>query len=319
MKVLHIITRLEKGGSAKNTLASLSVDGFDNFLVYGPCVFSEKIENSSKIFEASHLSREICPHKDLIALIEIYFLIKKIKPDIVHTHTSKAGILGRMAAFIYNLPSKKALVIHTPHGHLFYGYYGYIKTNFFKAIERIFSKITDFYIALTEGEKIESIEAGLGNQKKWTVINSGIDFPQKLLSRHEARSQFGLPEKAFIAAYVGRLEYVKGPDIFLEIVSSLKKYEDAPSLYIIVGDGSMRKELEKFAIKKSILDKILFLGHRENIFELLRALDFIIQPSRNEAMGRTVIEAQYCGLPVVASDACWFAMGNERWEDWIFV
>lgn len=303
-KVLHIITRLEKGGSAKNTLSSLSVEGFESFLIHGPCAFSEKFQGEQLAFEAPHLTREISPYKDIRAFFEIYFLIKKIRPDIIHTHTSKAGALGRAAAFLYNLFSKKTIVVHTPHGHLFYGYYGFFRTWLFKLVERALSPITDRYIALTEGEKLESIANGLGKDNIWEVIPSGIDFPERLTSREECRKKLSLPDKAFIAIFAGRLEKVKGPDIFLEIASILKDEKNSPSLYLIVGEGSMRKDLESLAFKKGLEGKVIFLRQREDIFDCFCASDILIQPSRNEAMGRSVIEAQYCGLPAVVSSAC---------------
>lgn len=303
-KVLHIITRLEKGGSAKNTLYSLSVEGFENFLIYGPCAFSEKYQTEAAAFEAPHLTRDISLYKDILAFFEIYFLIKKIGPDIIHTHTSKAGALGRAAAFFYNLFSKKTIVVHTPHGHLFYGYYGPLRTWLFKLVEKALSLITDHYIALTEGEKLESLAQGLGKDNIWQVIPSGIDFPERLASRKECRKKLSLPDKAFIAIFAGRLEKVKGPDIFLEIASMLKDEKNSPSLYLIVGEGSMRKDIESLAFKKCPEGKVIFLGHREDIFDCFCASDILIQPSRNEAMGRSVIEAQYCGLPVVVSSVC---------------
>ncbi len=303
-KVLHIITRLEKGGAAKNVLDSLDAEGFENFLAYGPCDFSEAKPESQKIFQAKHLRREISPLNDIIAFFEIFLLIRKIKPDIIHTHTSKAGALGRMAAFFYNFPFKKAAVIHTPHGHLLYGYYPRLKTMFFKFIERCLSIITDKFIALTEGEKLESVEAGLGTAQDWAVIHSGINFPEKIVSKEEARQKLGLADDAFIILFAGRLEPVKGPDIFIDIAAEIEKKGRTNNLYLIAGDGAMKHFLEQKALKTGFPERIIFAGHAENIFDYYAAADLLIQPSRNEAMGRTVIEAQYCGLPAIVSDAC---------------
>lgn len=303
-KVLHIITRLEKGGAAKNVLESLDVNGFNNFLIYGQCDFSETIKKNKNIFKIKHLTREISPLNDIFAFFEIYFLVKKISPDIIHTHTSKAGVLGRLAAFFYNFPTKKAFIIHTPHGHLLYGYYSPVITLFFKIIEKLLSFLTDKFIALTEGEKKESIEAGFGNLKDWTVIHSGIDFPEKIISKKDARQKLMLSDKSFVLLFVGRLEKVKGPDIFIDIANELERKAPFNNLYLIVGEGSMRQALEEEVKKTFLFNKIIFARHTENIFDYYAAADLLIQPSRNEAMGRTVIEAQYCGLPVLVSDAC---------------
>ncbi|MEW5951603.1 MAG: glycosyltransferase family 4 protein [Elusimicrobia bacterium] len=308
MKVLHIITRLEKGGSSKNVLYSLYVENFENFLICGPSSFSENINNEKgSIYEVSNLKREISLYRDIKAFFEIYSLIKKIKPDIIHTHTSKAGFLGRIAAFLYNFPQKKSFVIHTPHGHLFYGYYGALKTAFFKIIEKILSFLTDRYVALTESEKKESLREGLGKEEIWSVIHSGIEFPEKILSKKEAREKLSLSDSSFIFLFAGRLEKVKGPDIFIKIAEHMENKGYKNNLYLLLGEGSMRKELEKLCLKKNLSKKIIFLGHRENIWDYYAASDLLIQPSRNEAMGRTVLEAQYCGLPVLASDACGLA------------
>lgn len=307
-KILHIITRLEKGGSSKNVIYSMNLYGFDSYLIYGPSNLQEEIYNlnKEKIFEIKNLQREISIFKDIKALYEIFLIIRKIKPDIVHSHTSKAGILGRMAALIYNLTqADKVVVVHTPHGHLFYGYYGKLKTTLFKYLEFLFSFITDYFIALTEGEKKENISASIGNENKWIVIHSGIDFPGHIINKIESRKKIKIDNDVFAIGCVARLERVKGIEILIRAAYEMEKTRKINKVkYFIIGDGKDKEKLKKLVIDLNLSDKIIFLGQVDNVFEILPSFDIYVQPSLNEAMGRAVIEAQYCSLPVIASDAC---------------
>jgi len=220
MKILHIITRLEKGGSSKNVLSSIkSLPNIDSYLIYGESKSEEEMLSlkKEKCFKVKTLIKEISPLKDIISIFKIYKLIKKIEPDIIHTHTSKAGILGRIASYLYKKNiNENILIVHTPHGHILYGYFGKIKTAILVKIEKIVADITDYFIALTPAEKWESVAAGIGKAEKWEVIHSGINFPDTRPDQKNSRKNLWIYEDEFLIGTAGRFEKVKGMEIFVK-------------------------------------------------------------------------------------------------------
>ena len=179
IKALHIITRLIKGGAQENTLltvVNLDKTRYQTALVSGPSVGSEgEIESKARRLGANltdipELIREISPIPDLKALYKLYRFIKKGKYDIVHTHSSKGGIVGRLAAKLAGVP----IIIHSPHSHIFYGYYGKFMSRAFVWIEKIFALFTDRIFTLTSIGKREHIEYGVAPPSKFTVVHSGV-------------------------------------------------------------------------------------------------------------------------------------------------
>lgn len=181
-KVLHIITRLDRGGSSENTLLTvlgLDRQRYDITLMSGPSLnpsaLLDRLKSADiKLCEIKQLIRKINPLKDLIAWVKIYSIIKKERFQIVHTHTSKAGVLGRFAAWLNRVP----VIIHTPHGHLFYGYYNWFLTRCVIAIEGAMTYFTDKIIALTEFEKEDYINYRIAPPSKLIAIYSGIELEQ---------------------------------------------------------------------------------------------------------------------------------------------
>lgn len=295
-KILHIITRLDTGGSAENAIMScrsLPVEKYEAFLIYG--LSNNKCDlNPSSTIEIKELVRNISPLKDIRAFIKIYKIIKRIKPDIVHTHSSKAGFIGRLAAKLAKAPS----VVHTPHGHIFYGYgFGRLKTKFYIFLEKLASVFTSKIIALTNGEKNESLRFGIGKDNQWTIIHSGVEaWAGGNSHRAEVRNEFNIPEDAVIVGTVARLEHVKGVKYLIEAIPLIT----SPLFFLIIGDGDERGELE-LMVKNLRLRRVIFTGMRSDVPELMSAIDIYIQPSLNEGMGKTIVQAQYAGLPVIAT------------------
>jgi len=322
MKILHIITRLDKGGSAETVVYICEYfnkkEGYEIVLVYGGEI---KVNLSCKNYYIKELKRKISLVNDIIAFLKIYKIIKKEKPDIIHTLSSKAGIIGRWAAWLARInklqvTSKK--IIHTPHGHIFYGYYGKLKTFLFLFLERITAKITDKLIALTEGEKNESLSFGVGKEQQWVIIPSGIDYNLELkvsnklrdLSRNlrdsELKEKLGISKNSIVIGTVARLEPIKGIRYLVDaakIILSLPSSYLLPSSYfLIVGDGSERKFLEEKVEKLGLKDKFIFTGMRDDVAELMSIMDIYVQPSINEGMGKTIVLAELLGKPVVATN-----------------
>jgi len=316
-RIVHIITRMDRGGSAQNTLltcAALS-GSYEQVLIHGLSRESRMTEPEKravaqsiqeaekkgvKVISLSSLVRRVDPVRDLSALISLWRLMVCEKPDIVHTHTSKAGILGRLAARLARVPA----VVHTPHGHVFYGHFGSLASKIYLLVERIMSRITDRLIALTQGERDDYLAMSVGNQKKIVTIHSGVDIDRYLNARpnvQEKRRSLGLKPDGLVVGTVGWLLPIKGPMYLLKaMVEVWKTYPETVLLY--VGKGDLEEEVRREASRMGASEKVRFLGWRDDIHEILPVLDIFVLPSLNEGMGRVLVEAMAAGRPLVASN-----------------
>lgn len=308
--IVHIITRLEPGGSSRNVIDSCAaqVRDYDVVLLSGPHKDSgallKLLPPEVNYIEVRNLQRELRPGPDLRALLELKRELARLAPAIVHTHTSKAGALGRLAAALADLRAKKpAVIIHTPHGHLLYGYYGPVKTFIFRQAEKFLSRFTDHFIALTPGEMRESAAAGIGKPEQWSVIHSGVGFKAPAVPATKLDLDIAADELA--VGTVARLEPVKGVEYLVRAAALLARSLPARRLkFVIIGGGELEQGLIKLAGRLGVRDRIVFTGFRADAAALLPALDIYVQPSLNEAMGRAPLEAQALGLPVVVSRVC---------------
>ncbi|THI90760.1 MAG: glycosyltransferase, partial [Nitrospira sp. CG24A] len=315
-KVIHVITRLDYGGSAQNTMLTalghdraqfklLVVAGYPGrWDAQGGQVATE--ENCRRLEKADvrwkllpSLTREVSLLKDIQALWQLTRLFRQERPALVHTHTSKAGVLGRVAAWIAKVP----VIVHTPHGHVFYGHFGPTRSWLFLQIERVLSVITDRLIALTDAERQDHLDRNVGIADRFAVVPSGIDRERFGLARAQGKQQpewFGCPPDALIVGSVGWLTDIKGHKYLIEAVSKLKM--DFPSLHlVIVGSGDRHDALLQQAELAGVLDAVHFLGHRDDVEVCLAGMDLFVLPSLNEGMGRALVEAMAAGLPVIAS------------------
>jgi len=309
IKVLHIITRLDKGGSAENTflnLVGLDKNIYDVTLMSGPVEEptqdrrDEVEEYGIKHIFIPELVRNISLINDLKTILNIYRYLRKEKFDIVHTHTSKAGLLGRLAARLARIP----IIIHTPHGHVFFGYFGLIKSNLFIFLEKLASRITDKIIALTNREKEDYISCKVTDEEKSVVICSGIELNKfkdlPLNEKQNLKKELGIPENSLIVGTLGRLVPVKGPEFLVEAAKHIiSKYPD--TFFVFTGDGYLRPDLKKKALNFGLKENIIFLGWRDDGAKILSLYDVFILPSLNEGMGRVLVEAMALGKPIVAS------------------
>lgn len=308
--IVHIITRLEPGGSSRNVIDSCAaqVSAYDVVLISGPHKDAggllKLLPPGVNYIEVRSLQRELRPLGDFRALLELKRELVALRPAIVHTHTSKAGALGRLAAALANLRAKKpALIIHTPHGHLLYGYYGPFKTFIFRLAEKFLSVFTDRFIALTPGEMRESAAAGIGKPERWSVIHSGVDFKPPAVPA--AKLDLDIAAEELAIGTVARLEPVKGVEYLIRAAALLSRSMPARRLkYLIIGGGELEQGLLKLAGRLGVRDRVIFTGFRPDAAALMAALDIYVQPSLNEAMGRAPLEAQALGLPVVVSRVC---------------
>ena len=315
-KVIHVITRLDYGGSAQNTmLTALGHDPaqFEPLVVAGyPGSWDSQggqaatEENCRRLDRAGvrwlllpSLTRAVHPLKDIQALWQLIGLFLREQPALVHTHTSKAGLLGRMAAWLARVP----VIVHTPHGHVFYGHFGSCRSWLFLQIERGLSLITDRLIALTDAERQDHLDRAVGRADRFAVVASGIDREKFGRARAQGRQQphwFGCPEDALVIGSVGWLTDIKGHEHLIEAVATLM--QDFPSLHlVIVGSGDRQEALRQRAASLGLRDAVHLLGHRNDVDICLAGMDLFVLPSLNEGMGRALIEAMASGLPVIAS------------------
>ena len=315
-KILHIITRLDMGGSAQNTLLTcMELCGkYEIILVHGLSqesgmsdlekqIVQDGVEkarkNGVKVIALPSMVRSIRLIKDFRALFSLMWLIIKEKPEIVHTHSSKGGILGRLAAKIAGVP----YIIHTPHGHVFYGHFGTLASKVFLWVERIFSRFTDRMVALTDGEKDDYISLAVCSPDKIFKIHSGVEvnkFMQGNGNRVEKRRSLGLDQNEAVIGFVGWLLPIKGPDYLLKAMDFVWHGHPEASV-VLVGKGDLDVDLRAEALKKNANGKVKFLGWREDIDEIMPLFDMLVLPSLNEGMGRVLVEAMAAGKPVVAS------------------
>jgi glycosyltransferase involved in cell wall biosynthesis len=307
IRVLHVLTRLSLGGSSENTLATmvaLRAAGYDGPLAVSlPASEAPVVESARRrgcrLLDVPGLGREVAPLRDLGALRALLRIVADERPQIVHTHTSKAGFLGRLAARLRRVPA----VIHQPHGHVFYGYWGPWRSAAFARLERLAAAWTDRLVALTPREVEEHVARGIGTPAQWVVVPSGVPLAEvrgAAPSRAAARQRLGLAADRLVVAGVGRLVPVKGFDLLVEALPRLAA--EAPgALVLLVGDGPERPALEARAAALGVGDRLRITGATAEVPLHLAAADLLAAPSRNEGMGRVLVEAMALGLPVVGA------------------
>lgn len=307
IRVLHVITRLTLGGSSENTVATivaLAPAGYAAVLAAGlgeseAAVVADARRRGCRVEDVPALGREIAPLRDMAALRQLLRLIARERPQIVHTHTSKAGFVGRLAARIARVPA----VIHQPHGHVFYGYWGPCRTALFTALERVAARWTDRIVTLTERGTEEHLARGIGRRAQYATVPSGVPTAALRAAappRAAARARLGLEPGAFVVAALGRFVPVKGFDLLVEALPALVAAAPAARL-LLVGDGPARAALEARARALGVGDRVLVTGATPDVAGHLAAADVLAAPSRNEGMGRALIEALALGLPVVGA------------------
>mgnify|MGYP001371605594 CR=1 FL=1 len=315
-RVIHVITRLDYGGSAQNTM--LTVLGHDKER-FTPIVVAgapgrwdaqggqAAMDDNCRRLDRSGITwhliptlvRPIKPLSDLRALWALVRLFRQEKPALVHTHTSKAGVLGRVAAWIARVPA----VIHTPHGHVFYGHFGPVMTRLFLQVERVLSRVTHRLIALTESERDDHLDRKVGQAARFAVIPSGIDLDRFRQPGGTVRCKpavFPCPANAIVVGSVGWLTDIKGHRYLIEAFGQIAR--DVPSAHlVVVGSGDLKEHLLDLATTLGVRDRVHLIGHRDDVEVCLTGMDLFVLPSLNEGMGRALIEAMAAGLPVVAS------------------
>lgn len=302
VRVLRIIARMNVGGPAvqvSGLMRGFDQAIFDQELLTGFCAadesdYLEKVATDVKAIRIDGLGRSIKPRADLTALFAIIKEIRRFKPDVIHTHTAKAGVVGRIASI---LSGHSSIRVHTFHGHLLHGYFGAGKTKLVILIEKFLAVFTDQLLAVGKKVQDDLVAVGIGNESKFAVMPPGLQLA-KVPSKTEARLELGLdPDKTY-CAFIGRITQIKRPDRFLDVVSKIK---DAGTNvhFVIAGAGEQFDYCQDRATEENL--PVTFLGWREDIEVVLAAADFVILTSDNEGTPLSLIQAGMVGIPVVAT------------------
>ncbi|KPK41742.1 MAG: hypothetical protein AMJ78_04645 [Omnitrophica WOR_2 bacterium SM23_29] len=312
IKVIFIITRMIKGGAQNFALLiyrSLNREKYEITFASGPSTgpegdyLSELNAHGLNYKIIPSLTRDIHPIKDLKAFFEILALMREIKPTIVHTHTSKAGVLGRIAAKILKVP----VTIHQPHGLALGEAWQVLDTpqiplirRLLTTLEKVLAKFTDKFITYTQVETDEHLYYRIGKREQFVVIPYGLDV-EKFADKVTYVARGTLENRPPIIGTVGRLVTSKGHRYLIEAMELVKKSVPDIKLFV-VGDGFLRKKLDSMVKKLGLADNIQFLGVVDNIAEFLSGIDIFVLPTLYESFGIVLIEAQACKKPVVVSD-----------------
>jgi len=315
IKVLRIIARLNIGGPARHVAVlneGLEKKRFDSSLIYGKLAGNEGDMSylaeggKAKSIFIPELSRDIRPVRDLRAFMRIFSIIKSEKPDIVHTHTAKAGTIGRLAAILARVPIK----VHTFHGHIFYGYFSRLLTAAFLQIEKALAFFTDRIVAVSDIQKEELLRKyRIGKKTRYSVINLGFELERFLdPERYKGglRKKLALKNDALLIGIVGRLEPVKNHEMFLNVAWKLKrslaKSESEKIKFIVIGDGPRRARLMNYAKAYGLEKDVFFTGWIKNMPEAYADLDIVALTSRNEGTPLSLIEALASARCVISTD-----------------
>lgn len=303
IKVLHLITNLPPGGAQDNTIFTVNLhdrERYEVWLATMPGGRFDELAQDVRLEIIPSLRWEISPWHDLQAWWEIYRLIRRERFDIVHTHISKAGILGRLAAFLARMPR----VVHTIHTFAFHDFQSRWKNGFYIALERLAAPLTTKFIAVSRLNIEKSLRAGIGRQGQFVTIYSAIDLPRCRVPsapREEIRRRVGLDAERPVAGVIGRLTFQKNPVCFVEAVALLA--DRFPQWqFVMVGDGELRPDVEAAIARHGLADRLPLLGHRVDTPDMFHMLDLFVHTSRYEGMGRVFAEAMAMRCPIVATD-----------------
>jgi glycosyltransferase involved in cell wall biosynthesis len=323
MKIVRIIARLNVGGPARHVVwLARGLREHETLLVAGVVPPGEE---DMAYFAAQHgveplilkgMSREISP-RDAVVILKLWRLFLRERPDIVHTHTAKAGTVGRVAAWLYRWLTPAALagrprrlrVVHTYHGHIFHSYYGRWKTRLFLCIEKMLARLVTDKIVVVSPQQFREIheQFGVGRREQFAVVPLGLDlsaFDGYETRRQALRDELGADDATPLVGIVGRLTEVKNHALFLRAAALFcQKHEDlaARARFVVIGDGHLRGALERQAAESGLADKIHFAGTRADAENFYPALDVAALASLNEGTPLTLIEAMANARPVIST------------------
>ena len=309
IKVFEIVTRLNIGGPAVNVIyltALLDKSKFDVKLITGKESEAEgnmfylcEKKNVEYIF-LERLQRELDFFKDLSALIKLIFLMIKFRPDIVHTHTAKAGTLGRIAAIL----TFRKRIVHTFHGHIFDGYFSKSKTKFFTVIERVLGKFTDKIISVSGNQRKDFVNLKIGGYDKIINIPLGLEldeFADSKKYRNVMRKKYNIADDKIVISIIARIVPIKNHALLVDAANLLRK-RFGNFKVLVVGDGYLKNEINDLVLKHSLVEYFEFAGFSNELEKYYGMSDIVALTSLNEGLPTVIIEAMSAGIPVVSTD-----------------
>jgi glycosyltransferase involved in cell wall biosynthesis len=243
------------------------------------------------------------PPRDLRALGALVRIVRRFRPDIVHTHTAKAGFLGRQAALIASRPAP--ILVHTYHGHVLEGYFGPVKSGLYRRLEHRLACSTDRLIGVSQATVDDLVRLGIAARDRFQVIPLGLDLSGYVQDRGDERlrlrNDLGLGDRDVLALFVGRVVPIKRLDRLIRAIKNAREL-GAPVHLAIVGDGEIRPSLERLVADGGLADAVHFLGYRRELAPVFAAADLAVLSSANEGTPVSLIEAGAAGVPAVATD-----------------
>jgi glycosyltransferase involved in cell wall biosynthesis len=302
IRVMQVIARMNVGGPAllaTAVLRGLDSDVFEQRLYTGEVTpdeadYVELCAPDLPVHRVAGLGRSVRPGDDLRALAGLVAQMRAFRPHIVHTHTAKAGTLGRVAAVLARVPAR----VHTFHGHLLHGYFSAPVTRLVVTAEKVLASRTDRIVSVGAKVRDDLIAAGIGRPDRYVVLPPGTDL-RPAPSTEQAREKLGLPPRGPVVAYVGRVTAIKRPDRFVEVVRQVRaSVPDAT--FVVCGDGDRLDDLAHVATGMD--GAIRLLGWRGDVETVYAAADLTLLTSDNEGMPVSLIESGLAGVPIVATD-----------------
>lgn len=309
IRIVNIITRMELGGPpilVLDILQHLDKERFESTIATGITIDRKydmigfARDKNIRVFAMPSLVRDIHPLKDIKTLIKLVIFLKKEKFDIVHCHTSKGGFIGRLAA---KLAGAK-IIIYSPHGDIFEGYFCKLATDFFILLEKFAARFTDKIINLTKIEIERFLEHGIGTRHQLKQIYNGINikyYERAMTSNLKKRDEFGLGKDDFVCATVGRLVPVKGHTYLIKAIQKVVKVIPEAK-FLFVGDGELKPKLSEEIKSYDLQRNVFLLGARSDIATILSCINVFLLPSLNEGFGMVLIEAMAARKPVIATN-----------------
>jgi len=308
IRVMRIIARLNIGGPAVHV--SLLTAGLQDSVFESTLVSGSLGEGEGDMSYLAHelginpivihdLQREISLPGDAKTLFKLVKLMRKLRPHIVHTHTAKAGFIGRLAAKLTGVP----IIIHTFHGHVFDGYFGPLKTQIFILLEKWAAAASDRILTISDGLRDALVDYGIAPAEKIDVIPLGLKLDQLTQIsnlRGQLRSELGISTESRLVGIIGRLVPIKNHELFLAAAKLVRQQREDVH-FVIVGDGERRAELETACREMHLVDVVHFTGWRRDLPVIYADLDTVVISSLNEGTPVSIIEAMAAGVPVVAT------------------
>jgi len=319
LKIVHIITRLIVGGAQENTLITCKVlaqRGHDVTLVTGPALgpegelFDQTKDQNYEVVVVDRLRRAINPFNDIPSYFQIKKLLRQLQPDIVHTHSAKAGILGRFAGYALKgqWAADRPAIVHGIHGLAFHPYQHPLLNKFYIAVEKSTAKRTDFFISVADAMTEQATAVGIGRPEQFVTAYSAIegdDFlsPMSQQRRLDFRRNYGIAEDAVVLVTIARLFMLKGHEYIVESAKSLaERFENA--VWLFVGDGTLSEHFKKQVRELGLVERIRFTGllPPSKIPLAIQSSDILVHCSLREGLARALPQAMLCGKPAISFD-----------------